>query len=67
VPLGTAPTDTRLIVGEVVWMHVKDEVLEQGTEPLVDPTRLQPIARLGRNLYTRLGEVFALDRPRVRR
>ena len=69
VPLGAAPTDTRLIIGEVVWMHVKDEVLEPGSETprLVDATRLKPIARLGRNLYTRLGEVFASDRPRVKR
>jgi flavin reductase (DIM6/NTAB) family NADH-FMN oxidoreductase RutF len=69
VPLGAAPTDTRLIVGEVVWIHVRDEVLEsaEAAAPFVDATRLQPIARLGRNLYTRLGEVFALDRPRVRR
>jgi flavin reductase (DIM6/NTAB) family NADH-FMN oxidoreductase RutF len=69
VPLGAAPTDTRLIIGEVVWMHVKDEVLEPGSETprLVDATRLKPIARLGRNLYTRLGEVFAADRPRVKR
>jgi flavin reductase (DIM6/NTAB) family NADH-FMN oxidoreductase RutF len=69
VPLGAAPTDTRLIVGEVVWIHVQDAVLEPGdpAAPLVDATRLQPIARLGKNLYTRLGEVFALDRPRVPR
>lgn len=67
VPLGTAPTDTRLVVGEVVWIHVRDDVLEPGESPLVDATRLRPIARLGRNLYSRLGEVFALDRPRIRR
>jgi flavin reductase (DIM6/NTAB) family NADH-FMN oxidoreductase RutF len=68
VPLGAAPKDVRLVVGEVVWMHVRDDVLEDGDgPPVIDPERLRPIARLGKNLYTRLGEVFALDRPRVPR
>ena len=68
VPLGAAPRDVRLIVGEVVWMHVREDVLEDGEGPrLVDPERLKPIARLGKNLYARLGEVFALDRPKVPR
>ena len=63
-PLGAAPKDVRLAVGEVVWMHVRDDVLDPG-DHLVDAARLKPIARLGRNQYTTLGEVFALDRPRV--
>ena len=68
VPLGAAPRDVRLIVGEVVWMHVREDVLEDGEGPrLVDPERLKPIARLGKNLYSRLGEVFALDRPKAQR
>ena len=68
VPLGNAPHDTRLIVGEVVWIHLREDVLEDaGADPagiLVDAERLQPIARLGKNLYSKLGERFALDRPR---
>jgi len=72
VPLGAAPTATQLVVGEVVWMHVREDVLETtagspGTAPLVDAERLKPIARLGKNLYARLGSTFALDRPRVPR
>jgi len=70
VPLGAAPTDTHLVIGEVVWFHVREDVLEPGldpTAPLVDATRLKPIARLGKNLYAQLGEIFALDRPRVER
>jgi len=72
VPLGAAPTATQLVVGEVVWMHVREDVLEStagapGTGPLVDAQRLKPIARLGKNLYARLGSTFALDRPRLPR
>jgi flavin reductase (DIM6/NTAB) family NADH-FMN oxidoreductase RutF len=68
VPLGAAPSDTHLMVGEVVWMHVREDVLEPaGAGPLVDAALLRPIARLGKNLYTRLGPTFALDRPKVPR
>ena len=70
MPLGNAPHDTRLIVGEVVWIHLREDVLEDagaGADPtniLVDAERLLPIARLGKNLYSKLGERFALDRPK---
>ncbi len=66
VALGKSPTDTRLVVGEVVWIHVRSDVLEPGAAPLIDPALLRPIARLGRNHYTKLGEIFAMDRPRVK-
>jgi hypothetical protein len=49
---------------------VREDVLETAAEaagPLVDAERLKPIARLGKNLYTRLGPIFALDRPRIPR
>ena len=69
--VGAAPRETTLLLGEIVWMHVRDDVLEVATDPeeprYADPTRLRPLARLGRNLYTRLGPILALDRPRGRR
>jgi flavin reductase (DIM6/NTAB) family NADH-FMN oxidoreductase RutF len=71
LPLGTTPHDTWLVLGEIVWLHVRDDVLEApapgpaADEPrYADPARLRPIARLGRNLYTKLGEMFAMDRPK---
>jgi flavin reductase (DIM6/NTAB) family NADH-FMN oxidoreductase RutF len=72
LPFGGPERGTQLIVGEVVWMHVREDVLEATPEggaeaaPLVDAARLRPIARLGKNLYSELGRTFALDRPRVR-
>jgi flavin reductase (DIM6/NTAB) family NADH-FMN oxidoreductase RutF len=69
--VGTAPRETTLILGEVVWMHVRDDVVETRPDPdeprYADAERLRPLARLGRNLYTRLGPLLALDRPRGRR
>ena len=74
LPLGNAPHEVRLVVGEVVWIHVDPAVLEDAPEAgggpdgapvLVDATRLKPLARLGKNLYTTLGTLLALDRPRA--
>ena len=69
--VGSAPRETSLILGRVVWMHVRDDVLEDtapaGEPRVADATRLRPLARLGRNLYTGLGPLLALDRPRGRR
>lgn len=68
VPLGRPPRGVRLVVGEVVWIHADDAVLEGAPDsPRVDPEKLRPLARLGRNLYTTLGRILALDRPRAPR
>ena len=52
---------TALILGRVLLYHVRDDLLEGGA---VDPSRLRPIARLGGELYSRLGEIFEKPRPR---
>jgi len=51
----------RMVIGRVTGVHVADELFVNGW---VDPTRLDAIARLGYDQYTRLGEVFAMTRPR---
>lgn len=56
-----------ILIGEVVWMHVRDDLLlpaSRAAGPEIDVHRLRPIARLGADLYARLGEVFALTPPR---
>jgi flavin reductase (DIM6/NTAB) family NADH-FMN oxidoreductase RutF len=51
-----------IIVGEVVRMHVRDDLLVDpptgGETPVIDVARLKPIARLGGDAYARLGDVF---------
>jgi flavin reductase (DIM6/NTAB) family NADH-FMN oxidoreductase RutF len=67
IVLGTTPRQTSLVLGEVMWMHVRDEVLEDpqdGEMQLADPRRMRPLARLGRNLYSTLGTLLTMDRPR---
>jgi flavin reductase (DIM6/NTAB) family NADH-FMN oxidoreductase RutF len=53
-----------ILVGEVVWIHVRDDLIAGGggSPPLIDVSRLAPIARLAGDSYSRLGEVF--DRGR---
>jgi flavin reductase (DIM6/NTAB) family NADH-FMN oxidoreductase RutF len=62
VPLGEAST---LVIGEVVAVRLGPELHLLGETHLVDPLALRPVARLGGDLYTRLGEVVALPRPRI--
>jgi flavin reductase (DIM6/NTAB) family NADH-FMN oxidoreductase RutF len=50
----------RVVFGEVVGMHLRDDCLTEGR---FDVTRFQPLARLGYRDYARVTEVFALSRP----
>jgi len=52
------------VVGEILRAHVRDEVLTEGR---VDVAKLRPLARLGGEQYTGLGELLRLPRPRVER
>ncbi|MCL4290302.1 MAG: flavin reductase family protein [Thermoleophilia bacterium] len=49
-----------LVVGEVVGVHISDDAIAGGA---LDTRRLEPIARLGYDEYSRLGEVFSMTRP----
>ena len=60
--VGGQPYASVVIVGEVLVAHVRDDLWAEG---MVQADRLRPIARLGANLYTPLGKIFALDRPKV--
>lgn len=51
----------RMVIGRVTGVHVADELFVDGR---MDPRRLDAIARLGYDQYARLGEVFAMTRPR---
>lgn len=53
-----------LLVGEVVFARVRDEVVVDGR---VDPVKLAPVGRLGGELYAPLGPVLKRTRPKVSR
>jgi flavin reductase (DIM6/NTAB) family NADH-FMN oxidoreductase RutF len=50
-------TRSRLIVGEVITFHIKDELLADGK---IETERLDPIARIAGPRYARLGEIVTL-------
>jgi flavin reductase (DIM6/NTAB) family NADH-FMN oxidoreductase RutF len=52
-----------MLLGQVVRFHLKDGLLRPNG--LADPRQIDPIARLGGDEYTSLGEVFEMIRPRV--
>ena len=52
--------ETALILGRVVIVHAKDEILEGGR---VDPRRLTFVGRMGDDLYCRVNDLF--ERKRV--
>lgn len=59
VPVGADPT--WVVLGEIVRIHVRDEMLADG---MPDPRKLRPLARLGGDFYARLGELIEIPRPR---
>lgn len=59
VELGARPGASSLVIGQVVQMHIRDDLYENGR---IDFTRLQPVARLAGNWYTTLGRLFELVR-----
>ena len=59
--IGDGPGAANVVFGSIQLMHVDDAVL--GADGKVDPAKLDLVARLGGEAYTRLGEVFSLKRP----
>lgn len=61
VPWGTGPIAANLVIGEVVMMHVADEVLDG--KGGVDPRKLKTVARLGGAFWCHTSDLFELNRP----
>ena len=61
VEVGDPIGGSSLVIGQVVHMHVDDDVLLGNDK--IDIARLQPVARLGGNWYCRITDVFELIRP----
>jgi flavin reductase (DIM6/NTAB) family NADH-FMN oxidoreductase RutF len=58
--LGHKPTRSTIILGEVLMVHVKDDVLTQGK---IDPLKAKIIARMGDNdIYCRTTDIFKMKR-----
>ncbi|TCS64625.1 flavin reductase (DIM6/NTAB) family NADH-FMN oxidoreductase RutF [Primorskyibacter sedentarius] len=51
---------SQVIIGEVVGIHIADEVIVDG---VLDIRKMRPLSRLGYMDYSVIDEVFAMDRP----
>lgn len=61
VPCGTGPIAANIVIGEVLVMHVADEVLDEKGK--VDPRKLRTVARLGQDYWCHTSDLFELKRP----
>ena len=57
---GEAPRRTSFIIGEVVRIHIKDELYANGA---IQASELKAIARMGGELYCRTRDIFEIKRP----
>jgi flavin reductase (DIM6/NTAB) family NADH-FMN oxidoreductase RutF len=48
------------IIGKVLGIHIKDEVLTDG---MIDLAKIRPMARLGYNQYTDVDHLYTMTRP----
>lgn len=61
VPIGTGPIAANLVIGEVLIMHIAEQVLDDRGQ--IDPCKLRTIARLGGDFYCRTSDLFEMKRP----
>jgi flavin reductase (DIM6/NTAB) family NADH-FMN oxidoreductase RutF len=52
----------KLVLGRIVCVHVNDTVLEGNS---VNVEKLQPVARLGGDLYSVVKDPFSIERPKI--
>jgi flavin reductase (DIM6/NTAB) family NADH-FMN oxidoreductase RutF len=62
IDFGTEPPSGSLVIGEIVCVHLEDNVLEEGR---LDPDSLDLIGRMGGTQYSRTTGRFDLKRPEV--
>ena len=61
IPVGSGPMSGNLVIGEVLVMHVRDDVLDARGRP--DPRKLRTVARLGGDFWCYTSDLFELKRP----
>ena len=61
IPTGAGAIAGNLVIGEVLMIHVADDVLDSTGR--VDPRKLQTVARLNGDFWCRTTDLFELPRP----
>lgn len=61
IALGDGPGGANLVLGDVLAIHVADDVLDERGR--IDPHKYQTLARLGADWYCRATDLFTMKRP----
>jgi flavin reductase (DIM6/NTAB) family NADH-FMN oxidoreductase RutF len=61
--IGKPPTQTSHIIGEVVYWHLDDRILEPGARNPIRIDVLRPVGRMGAVDYCRTTDRFTMERP----
>ena len=61
VRISEGPAGGNAVFCRILHAHIDDSVLNADGQ--VDPAKLDPVARLSGDFYTRLGEPFSVERP----
>jgi flavin reductase (DIM6/NTAB) family NADH-FMN oxidoreductase RutF len=64
IDFGSEPPSGSLVIGEIVCVHLEDEVLKEGR---LDGDLLDLVGRMGGTQYSRTTERFEMKRPEVQR
>ena len=60
VPIGDRETGNALVIGHIVLMHLRDDIIEGHR---IDHDRLKPVGRLAGNMYCDTHDTYELVRP----
>jgi flavin reductase (DIM6/NTAB) family NADH-FMN oxidoreductase RutF len=60
LPIGKPDITSEIIIGEVLRIHVRDDLWQDGT---IDASSYHVIGRMGWGLYTRTRDLFTLEHP----
>ncbi len=61
VPIGTGPIASNLVIGEILMMHIDDQILDE--KNAIDPKKLKTVARLGGDFWCHSSDLFKMKRP----
>lgn len=60
VPLGQGSHQHGLVIGEVVYMHIRDDIIDGHR---INHQKLKPTGRLAGNMYCHTADIFEMVRP----
>ena len=63
VEIGNKPGNGTVVIGEVVYFHVREEIYQDGKIIL---NKLKPVGRLGGTDYCGVTDIFSIKRPEVK-